>query len=80
MERVKTHLSVPKIIRDKRPTFKQLIIRNYKPPKEPLYTRDRSNLAIMDLFGMLITMATNHYPLPMRDGGSLDRLVATCPS
>ena len=43
-ERVRTHLSVPKIIRDKRPTFKQLIIRNYEPPKDAtLHSRCGSN-------------------------------------
>jgi hypothetical protein len=35
MERVKVQLSVVKVIGEKRPTFKQLIIRNYKP-KIPL--------------------------------------------
>jgi DNA adenine methylase len=52
MERVKKHLSVPKIIGDKRPTFKQLIIRNYEPPKMPLYTCVASQLSFMDLFGL----------------------------
>jgi DNA adenine methylase len=58
MERVKKHLSVPKIICDNRPTFKQLIIRNYTPPKMALYVttaaepiaRIRSRV-IVTLFG-----------------------------
>jgi DNA adenine methylase len=52
MERVKKRLSVPKIIGDKRPTFKQLIIRNYEPPKTPLYTTAASQMPLMDLFGL----------------------------
>jgi DNA adenine methylase len=51
-ERVKTHLSVPKIIRDKRPTFRQLIIRNYTPPEHPLYASVAAQPTIMDLFGV----------------------------
>jgi DNA adenine methylase len=51
-ERVKTHLSVPKIIRDKRPTFRQLIVSNYRRPKQPLYAPVAAQLAIMDLFGV----------------------------
>jgi hypothetical protein len=52
MERVKAHLSVPKIINDKRPTFKQLIIRNYEPPKTPLYTSAAGQAPLMDLFAL----------------------------
>jgi len=52
IERVKTHLSVPKIIRGRRPVFKQLIIRNYEPPKTPLYVPTATRPAIMDLFGL----------------------------
>jgi hypothetical protein len=44
--------SVAKIIGDKRPTFKQLIIRNYEPPKHPLYTAVASPMSLLDLFGM----------------------------
>jgi DNA adenine methylase len=51
IERVKTHLSVPKIIRGRRPVFKQLIIRNYKPPKPPVYTCAAGQLMTLDLFG-----------------------------
>jgi len=51
-EHVKTHLSVPKVIRDKRPTFKQLIILNYNPPKTPLYTAAAGQTPLMDLFGI----------------------------
>jgi hypothetical protein len=42
--------SVAKIINDKRPTFKQLIIRNYEPPKHPPYTAVASPMPLMDLF------------------------------
>jgi DNA adenine methylase len=52
MERVKKHLSVPKIIGDKRPTFKQLIIRNYEPPKHTLYTAVATPMPLLDLFGL----------------------------
>jgi DNA adenine methylase len=51
-ERVKTHLSVPRIIGEMRPTFKQLIIRNYEPPKQPLYICTASLPTFMDLFGL----------------------------
>jgi DNA adenine methylase len=51
-EHLKTHLSVPKIIGDKRPTFKQRIIRNYEPPREPLYAPVAAQSPIMDLFGV----------------------------
>jgi hypothetical protein len=44
-------LVVPKIIGDKRPTFKQLIIRNYEPPKMPLYVPVVGPISLMDLFG-----------------------------
>jgi hypothetical protein len=46
--------SVAKIINDKRPTFKQLIIRNYEPPTHPLYTAVASPMPLLDLFEMLL--------------------------
>jgi DNA adenine methylase len=49
-EHLKTHLSVPKIIGDKRPTFKQLIVRNYEPPKQPLYVTTAVQPPVLDLF------------------------------
>jgi DNA adenine methylase len=49
-EHVKTYLSVPKTIDDKRPTFKQRIIRNYEMPKEPLYVPSAAQVAPLDLF------------------------------
>jgi DNA adenine methylase len=52
LQRVKTHLSVPKIIRGRRPIFKQLIICNYEPPDEPLYTVTASQPIPLDLFGL----------------------------
>ena len=52
MNRIKMHESVSKIFGDKRPTFKQLIIRNYEPPKTPLYTPVASPIPLMDLFGL----------------------------
>jgi DNA adenine methylase len=52
MEHVKKHTSVPKIISDKRPAFKQLIIRNYEPPRTPFYTAVASQTPLMDLFGI----------------------------
>jgi hypothetical protein len=44
--------SVAKIIGDRRPTFGQLIIRNYEPPKHPLYTAVASPMSLLDVFGM----------------------------
>ena len=52
MSRIKTHETVSKVIGDKRPTFNQLIIRNYEPPKTPLYTCAASKPSILDLFGV----------------------------
>ena len=52
IQRVRTHVMVSKIIGGKRPTFKQLIIRNYEPPKTPLYTAAASQLPLMDLFSL----------------------------
>ncbi len=52
VERVMTHLSVPKIIRGRRPTFKQMIIRNYEPPKTHLYAPVAGETPLMNLFGM----------------------------
>ena len=43
---------VPKNIGDNRPVFKQLIIRNYEPPKTPLYTSAASQMPLLDLFGL----------------------------
>jgi hypothetical protein len=40
------------MICDKRPVFKQLIIRNYEPPKTPLYAAVASPMPMMDLFGL----------------------------
>jgi len=52
IQRVRTHVTVSKIIGGKRPTFKQLIIRNYEPPKEPLYISAAGQSMALDLFGM----------------------------
>jgi DNA adenine methylase len=52
MSRVKTHETVSKVIGGKRPIFKQLIIRNYEPPKTPLYIATASQAPLMDLFGL----------------------------
>jgi hypothetical protein len=49
---VKAHLTVAKIIGAKRPGFKQLIIRNYEPPKTPLYTAAASQMPLLNLFGI----------------------------
>jgi hypothetical protein len=37
IQHVMAHVTVSKIIGGKRPTFKQLIIRNHAPPKQSLY-------------------------------------------
>jgi hypothetical protein len=52
MSRVKTHQSVSKVIGGKRPTFRQLIIRNYEPPEHPLYTAIASQMPLTDLFDL----------------------------
>jgi DNA adenine methylase len=52
INRVKTHETVSKIIGGKRPTFKQLIIRNYEPPKTPLYVPVAGRITVLDLFGV----------------------------
>ena len=52
IQRVRTHVTVSKIIGGKRPTFKQLIIRNYEPPKTPLYTAAAGKTPLMDLFAL----------------------------
>jgi hypothetical protein len=50
MERVKKRLSVPKIICDKRLTFKQLIVRNYEHPKVPLCVPIAGQQRLLNLF------------------------------
>jgi hypothetical protein len=52
MNRVKMHESVSKIIGDKRPTFKQLIIRNCEPLKHPLCRDAAGQTPLLNLFGM----------------------------
>ena len=32
--------------------LRHLIVRNYEPPKTPLYTADASQVPLMDLFGV----------------------------
>jgi len=45
-------LPIAKTVGAKRPAFKQLIIRNYEPPKTTLYTGAASQMPLMDLFGL----------------------------
>jgi hypothetical protein len=52
MNRVKVHELFQKIIGDKGPTFKQLIIRNHEPPKHPLHTGAASQTPLPNPFGM----------------------------
>jgi len=52
IQRVRTHVTVSKIIGGKRPAFKQLIIRNYEPPEEPLYVPSAAQVAPLDLFNV----------------------------
>jgi hypothetical protein len=52
MNRVMMHESVSKMIGDKRPTFKQLITRNYELPKHPLYTGAAGLMHLLNLFGI----------------------------
>lgn len=52
LQRVKTHVMISKVIGGKRPTLKQLLIRNYEPPKAPPYTSAASQMPLMDLFNV----------------------------
>jgi DNA adenine methylase len=50
--RVTSPLAVAKVIRRKRTRFAQLIIRNFEPPKHPIYAAVASEAPLMDLFGL----------------------------
>jgi len=45
-------IAVEKIIGGKRDRLRHLLIRNYEPPKTPLYTAAASQMPLMDLFGL----------------------------
>jgi DNA adenine methylase len=48
---LESSISCQKVIRGKRRSLRNLAIRNYEPPKTPLYTRAASEATLMDLFG-----------------------------
>jgi hypothetical protein len=43
--------SCQKVIKRKRQSLRNPVIRNYEPPKHPLHTAAASQMALMDLFG-----------------------------
>jgi hypothetical protein len=45
-------ISCQKVIAGKRRSMRNLVIRNYEPPKTPLYTAVASQASMMDLFGL----------------------------
>ena len=47
---VMSQVAVKKVIRGKRDRLRHLLIRNYEPPKHPLYTAAAGQLAPLDLF------------------------------
>jgi len=47
-----TKTAVEKVISGKRRCLRHLLIRNYEPPKTPLYAAVASQLPLMDLFGL----------------------------
>ena len=48
---VTSHVAVRKVIAGRRPRLRHLVIRNYEPPKEPLYIPSAGWPAILNLFG-----------------------------
>jgi DNA adenine methylase len=49
---VTSPMAVKKVIGGKRGLLRHLLIRNYEPPKTPLYTGVASPMPLMDLFGL----------------------------
>ena len=49
---ITSHIAVKKVIRGKRDRLRHLLIRNYEPPKVPLYTAVAGQASVMDLFGL----------------------------
>jgi hypothetical protein len=49
---LKSSISCTKVIAGKRRSMRNLVIRNYEPPKTPLYTTTASQAPLMDLFGL----------------------------
>jgi DNA adenine methylase len=50
--RITSAMAVEKVIGGKRGRLKHLLIRNYEPPKTPLYTAAATQVPLMDLFGL----------------------------
>jgi len=48
-------IACQKVIGGKRRSLRNLVIRNYKPPKTPLYTQTVSQLPLLDLFGFEVS-------------------------
>lgn len=51
---ITSSMNVRKVARRSKGSLKHLLIRNYDPPKQPLYTCAASQLPLMDLFGLEI--------------------------
>jgi hypothetical protein len=49
---LRSAISCQKVIKGKRRSLRNLVIRNYEPPKEPIYTTAASLMPLMDLFGL----------------------------
>ena len=49
---VTSQVAVKKVVGGKRDRLRHLVIRNYEPPKTPLYTSVASQVPLMDLFGI----------------------------
>ena len=49
---LKSAIAVEKVIGAKRRQLKHLVIRNYEPPREPLYTITAGQVMALDLFGV----------------------------
>jgi len=52
---VTSHVAIKKVIGGKRDRLRHLVIRNYDPPRTPLYTAIASQMPLMDLFGLEVS-------------------------
>jgi hypothetical protein len=49
---VRSAISCQKVIKGKRRSLRSLVIRNYEPPRYPLYTTVANQMPLSDLFGL----------------------------
>jgi hypothetical protein len=49
---LRSSISCQKVIKGKRRSLRNLVIRNYEPPKMPLYAPVAGQVHLMDLFGL----------------------------